>query len=169
VVEAVAVEVGADRSVVDALAAVGPRAARPLAVELAAVVDEVRRGAATTVALDRWAATSSADGAALVAAAVGLVGRAGGDGVPALRGAAATLRGRRAVERQIRALSAQARASAAVLAAAPLAFAALGVTLDGPTARFLLASPAGWACLATGGLLDAGGWWWMRRITRSVR
>ena len=38
----------------------------------------------------------------------------------------------------------------------------------GASPRFLLSSPAGWACLATGAVLNLTGWWWMHRIIGSV-
>jgi tight adherence protein B len=169
VVDGIAVELGAGRSLADALAALAPRAEPALAAELVPALGLLDRGVGIVAALDGWATTSRIDGAGLVAAAAGLVARAGGDGADALRGVAATLRGRRALDREIRALSAQARLSAAVVAVAPLGFAAMSATLDGPTARFLLATPGGWACLATGTALDLAGWRWMARITRSVR
>jgi Flp pilus assembly protein TadB len=55
-----------------------------------------------------------------------------------------------------------------VLSIAPAAFAVvLGLT-DGAAARFLLRTPAGWLCLAVGLGLDAGGAWWMARLTRGA-
>jgi tight adherence protein B len=168
-VEGIAVELGAGRSLGDAVRVVAGRARPELARELVAVLGAADRGLPLVVALDGWAAASLVPGAGLVAAAVGLVTRAGGDGSAALRGVADTLRGRRALDREIRALSAQARLSALVVAVAPLGFTALSVALDGPTARFLLATPAGWGCLLLGAGLDLAGWKWMQRLTGSVR
>src|ERR687898_228054 len=59
-------------------------------------------------------------------------------------------------------------ATALALSIAPAAFAVvLGLT-DGAAARFLLRTPAGWLCLAVGLGLDAGGAWWMARLTRGA-
>ena len=82
---------------------------------------------------------------------------------------AATLRDRRAVAAEVDALAAQARASALVMMGAPVAFAALGLLSDPEVARFLLATPAGLACLVVGLGLDAMAGWWMVGIARSAR
>jgi Flp pilus assembly protein TadB len=37
---------------------------------------------------------------------------------------------------------------------------------DGAAGRFLLHSPAGWACIGGGLGLDALGAWWMARLTQ---
>jgi tight adherence protein B len=165
----VAAALGAGRSVADGLAAAAAGTEPRLRAELLAVVDRIHRGVPATTALGRWAASSDAQGAGLVAAAVGLSADAGGDRQRALAGVAATLRERRSLEREIRALSSQARTSATVIAVAPAAFAALAAGADSGTARFLVASPGGWACLGIGTGLDLVGWRWMGRITRSVR
>lgn len=59
--------------------------------------------------------------------------------------------------------SAQARLSAQVLTIVPIAVAGL-LGLVEPSIRHTLATPAGFACVAVGGTLDAVGWCWMRRM-----
>jgi Flp pilus assembly protein TadB len=58
--------------------------------------------------------------------------------------------------------------SARVLSVLPVAFALWCVSTDGRVAHFLLSSSAGWVCLAAGAALNLSGWWWMRRLIRSV-
>jgi tight adherence protein B len=169
VVDTAAAAVGAGHSVAAALGMAAGTARPPIGDELRAAVDQAGRGAALAEAVDRWAAGSTVEGAPLVAAAVGLASEAGSDAGPALASVAATLRERRAVDREVHALSAQARLSAAVIGVAPLVFAVVASGADRSTARFLLGSPGGWSCAAAGAALDLGGWWWMRRITGSVR
>ena len=56
-----------------------------------------------------------------------------------------------------------------VVATAPLAFVVLMAMVDPTTLGFLLGTPSGLLCLATGLALDTAGALWMRQITRSVR
>lgn len=167
-VDAVAAAVRSGRSVHDGVAVAAEEAPSRLAAELGRIGEDTARGLPIATALDRWAAASTEPGAGLVASAVGLTAATGGDVAAALGGAADTLRERRALTREIRALSSQARLSAAVVAVAPLGFAGLASVADGDTARFLLATPAGGACLAVGLGLDLLGWRWMGRIAASV-
>jgi tight adherence protein B len=167
-VDAVAAAVGAGRSLADGLAAAAAGSPPLLAAELDEVVATIGRGLPTSTAVARWAERSSVDGVPLVAAAIALAGDAGGNVEHALAGVGATLRERRALTREIRALSSQARASAGTIAAAPLAFGSLAVLADGDTARFLVGSPGGLACLSVGLLLDLAGFRWMRRLAGQV-
>jgi tight adherence protein B len=168
-VEAMASAITAGGSVVAAVERAASGASGPLHGELRSIVGLVRRGVGVTDAVDRWAAGSQVDGAPLVAAAVSLALQAGGEVDGALRGVAATLRERRSLEREIRALSSQARLSATVIAVSPIGFGAVAAVTDPATARFLVRTPLGGACLAAGATLDLLGWWWMRRISGSVR
>lgn len=68
-----------------------------------------------------------------------------------------------AVDEQERAShSAQARLSAHVLTVIPIGMLCLLVTTD-PDVRATIVEPFGATCVATGLLLNATGWWWMRR------
>jgi tight adherence protein B len=122
----------------------------PLTEALAPAVDEPPAG-------DR-ADEAFALAALQVAAAVG------GNVAATLDRAAGTLRERRAIRADRMVHSAQARMSARVLSVLPVAFGAWCLAGDRRVARFVLGSPAGWACLAGGAALNAAGWWWMRRI-----
>jgi tight adherence protein B len=153
-------------SVPGALTAVGDGLPAPLGPELAALGHEADAGRAVTDVLDEWAAVHGDAGTRLAATALVLAAAVGAAPARAADGVAATLRERADLAAERRALGAQARMSAAVLSIAPVAFAAFLGTTDAAATRFLLGTPAGWACLAVGLSLDAAGAWWMARATR---
>jgi tight adherence protein B len=101
-------------------------------------------------------------------AALRVAASVGGNVAATLDRAAGTLRERRAIHDDRAVQSAQARLSARVLSVLPVAFALWCVSTDGRVAHFLLSSSAGWVCLAAGAALNLSGWWWMRRLIRSV-
>lgn len=136
------------------------------AADLTEVLVEVDRGLSLGHALERWAERRPGSAIRLVVGALSVALASGGTPARAVDGVAATLRERAEVDREVRALATQARASAAVVTLAPLAFAALGALGDERTATFLLRTPAGLACLATGLALDGLGAAWMARIAR---
>lgn len=111
---------------------------------------EASHGRALTAALDQWPEHRPLPGVRLATSALGLGAETGGAQARALDGVAATLRSRRAVGREVRALSSQARMSGVVITLAPLGFSALAAATDERTASFLLATPLGLFCLATG-------------------
>jgi tight adherence protein B len=100
----------------------------------------------------------------LAIAVLAAVVDAGGPGAAALDRAADTIRERDAIRAERRAHAAQARLSAQILSFLPLAFTGWTTMTDDRVARFLLASPLGAACLATGIALDLAGWRWMHRL-----
>lgn len=59
-----------------------------------------------------------------------------------------------------------ARATSKVMAALPLCGVGIGYLLGGDPARWLLAGPAGWACLLSGVLLACGGVLWIEALAR---
>ncbi len=63
-----------------------------------------------------------------------------------------------------RAASAQVRASALVLVCLPVAFAALGASVDAEIRSVFLDRPIGALCVAVAGGLDLLGWRWTRRL-----
>jgi tight adherence protein B len=136
----------------------------PLGEGLAELADAAGRGRPLTAAIERWSSTAPGDGVPLAAAALGLAAELGGAAARSLDGVAGTLRDRNGVRREVRALSAQARASAVVISTAPIAFLAVVALADPSAIAFLVGSPVGMACLASGLGLDFAGAWWMRRI-----
>ena len=137
----------------------------PLGRELTDVARRCRDGLDIGSAVAEWAATSGPD-TALAGASLTMAASVGGPAADALESAAASLRQRAAAADEVAALSVQARLSAGVLSAAPIAFTFLLATVDPGSARFLLRTPAGWACIVVGIALDALGGWWMHRLVR---
>ena len=142
----------------------------PLGPELGSVADAIAHGTPVERAVTEWTATTGGSrDVELVATALALSAYAGGEVGRALDRAAATLRERRELRGEARALATQARASAGVLTVAPIVFAFLVSAVEPGVVEFLVASPPGLACLATGLVLDALGAWWMARIMAEAR
>jgi Flp pilus assembly protein TadB len=147
-----------------AIAEASASAPEPLDVGLADVADAAARGRPLATAIERWSGTTPGDGVALAAAALGLGAELGGAAARSLDGVAGTLRDRNSVRREVHALSAQARASAVVIGTAPVAFLLVVAAADPGAIRFLVGSPVGLLCLASGLGLDVLGAWWVRHI-----
>ena len=145
---------------------VGAALESPIGPELSTLGREAARGRPVVDVLDDWSATHDDPGTRLAAAALVLAALVGSAPARAIDGVAATVRERLDLAAERHALAAQARTSALVLSVAPVGFAALLIVGDTAAADFLLGTPAGWACLVVGGGLDAGGAWWMTRLSR---
>jgi tight adherence protein B len=156
-------------SLTTALEEVGATVEPPLGPELAALGAASARGRPLRDVLAEWADAHDDPDTRLAASALVLASVVGSAPARAVDGVAATVRERLDLADERRAMAAQARASALVLSAAPALFAAVLVAADTAAARFLLSSPAGWACLTLGVALDAAGAWWMARITAGER
>jgi tight adherence protein B len=139
----------------------------PLGPELRALGREAAGGRPVVQVLDDWSAAHDDPGTRLASTALVLAALVGSAPARAIDGVAATVRERLDLAAERHALAAQARTSALVLSVAPVGFAGLLVVGDTAAADFLLGTPAGWACLAVGLGLDAGGAWWMARLSRS--
>lgn len=159
----------AGEAVGPALTALATDLPEPLAAELGPVAASIEHGAPVALALAAWAARpgASAD-VRLVAAALTLGADAGGEVARAVDRVAVTLRERCELQGEVQALATQARASAAVLAVTPLAFGGLIATIEPQVVAFLVTTPVGLACLASGLGLEVLGAAWMARITRSA-
>ena len=144
------------------------RASGVLGADLARVATELDDGCPLHDALARWEERRRVRSVRLTVAALSLAAETGGASARAIDGVAATLRVNLSIAGEVKALASQARMSALVIVLAPLAFTALAASTDHRTARFLVATPFGLACLAGGLLLDTIGWAWMRRITAVV-
>ena len=129
---------------------------------VAAVVHQVSRGESLVDALDR-AAVDPASAAGLAFTVLRSCARFGGPAAAPLQRAAATLRARDAVVAEQQAQSAQARLSARVLTLVPIALLVLLASTD-PKVRSALTTPAGVAVVTFGGMLNATGALWMRRV-----
>jgi tight adherence protein B len=167
-VETMAATLRSGASVHQAVERAGSAAPGAVGTGLRAVALQTRQGMRLDLALSEWAAGLPANAAA-VAHALDLAAASGAGHAAALDAVADALRSRERLRREVRALAGQARASAMVLVALPVVFAA-GAALTAPgVSRFLLRSPGGWACLASGVGLDAVGAWWMARQISAVR
>jgi tight adherence protein B len=150
-----------------ALDEVGEALDPPLGPELTSLAREAAHGRPVRDVLDDWSSVHDDAGTRLAASALVLATIVGSAPARAVDGVAATVRERLDLAAERRALAAQARTSALVLSVSPVGFAALLVLADTAAAGFLLGTPAGWLCLAAGVGLDAGGAWWMARLSRS--
>ncbi|CAM5527845.1 membrane protein [Streptomyces avidinii] len=118
-------------------------------------------------ALRRAAREPGAEGLAAMAACwrVSVDGGAGlAAGLDRLEGA---LRAERDQAESLRAQLTGARSTTAVLALLPVAGLTIGTALGADPLRVLLHTPVGWGCLLAGGLLEALGLLWCRRIVRT--
>lgn len=130
---------------------------------LAPVAEAGELGSDPAAALADLSQTPGAADLRLVAAAWTVAHRTGGGLADALDRVAHTIRERRATARVVASELASARATARLVAALPVLMLVLGG--DGAaTWSFLLATPAGIACLAAGLLLGLTGLWWIERI-----
>jgi tight adherence protein B len=126
------------------------------------------RGAPVGAVIETWSAGASTAARSVASAALALGSDLGGARAQALDGAAASLRDRSELLREVRALTSQARSSAAVMILAPIGFSLYAWTTDRRVAGLMFTTPAGWACLVGGLVLDALGGWWMARLTTRV-
>lgn len=153
-------------SLTQALDEVGAALDAPLGPEVAMLARAAERGRPLREVLDEWSAAHDDPGTRLAATALVLSTVVGSAPARAIDGVAATVRERLDLAAERRALAVQARTSALVLSVAPVGFAALLVLGDTAAAGFLLGTPAGWACLVGGVVLDAAGAWWMTHLSR---
>jgi tight adherence protein B len=152
-----------------ALAGAGPATGGgPAGSALGRVANRVELGVPLEASLDQLAAEEPYAETQLVVAALAIAADAGGRAAPAVESVSATLRERAGAAQEVLAQSVQARLSAAVIGVLPLAFAVWCITTDDRAAAFLLTTPGGWACAATGLALLVLGAWWMRRIIGSA-
>jgi tight adherence protein B len=168
VLDAVARSLRSGSSMRQAVEEAGRDHTGPLAADLGRVTSSLHGGAPLADALARWDRDRAVPGVRLAVAALCLGAETGGASARAIDGVAATLRTNLAIAGEVRALSSQARLSALVIVLAPLAMSVIATSSDGGTARFLLTTPIGIACLAIGLGLDGIGWLWMRRIVAGV-
>jgi tight adherence protein B len=152
-----------------AVSATAASAPWPLREDLERLDRSVRHGAGLGEGLQAWRSGVDATPAVvLVASALDLGLRSGGELARSVDRMAATLRDRAEAQAEVRALATQARASATLLALAPLGFALLLATIEPAMVRFLVTTPIGWACLVGGLALEGLGAAWMARIMASA-
>jgi tight adherence protein B len=136
----------------------------PADAAVRALVARLDVGAPVEEALEAFAEATGVPAGALVATALRIGYRAGGDLPRVLEALAASLRERDEVAREMRAATAQARLSAWVVAGMPVAFLFLMGATSREQTRLLLRTPIGWGLLGVGLSLEAAGLLWMRRV-----
>lgn len=137
-------------------------------LDLPALVERLRHGAGVTTAVDWWVKRFDDEDASVIAGVFHLGTETGTAVAGALDRAAAGIRARRELAAEVHALTAQSRASAGMVGAAPLGFGAVLCFAEPSAVSFLFGSAAGLACLVTGLILDALGFWWMHRLVARV-
>jgi tight adherence protein B len=141
---------------------------RELWPELEPVVAAARLGADVPAALRRTAAARGAEGLAEVASAWQVSERSGAGLATALGQVALTARAREGTRRLVQGELASAQATARLVAVLPIASLAMSAGVGGDPWHFLLATPAGVACLGLGALFALAGLLWIDRIAARV-
>jgi tight adherence protein B len=163
-VAALTAAVRAGMSVPQAVAYAMREAESPVADDLAELVADVEFGIPLGDAVEAWAERTRSEDAQLVAGALDLHRRSGGDLPAVLDQVAATIRERVAVGRETRALTAQARLSGWILGALPIGFFAFLWVTSRRDIEGALSTPAGLASVLLGLGLEVGAFFWIRSL-----
>jgi tight adherence protein B len=163
-VAALTAAVRSGMSVPQAIAYAQAEAEAPVADGLARMVADIDVGVPLGEAVDAWATRTGSEDAHLVAGALDLHRRSGGDLPAVLDQVAETIRERVAVGREIRALTAQARLSGWILGVLPVGFFAFLWLTSRRDIEGALATPAGLGSVLLGLTLEAGAFFWIRSL-----
>ena len=151
-------------SVPQAMAYAMREAGSPVRDDLTRVVAAIEVGVPLGEAIDAWAERSQSRDVQLVAGALDLHRRSGGDLPAVLDQVAATIRERVAVAREVRALTAQARLSGWILGVLPIGFFAFLWLTSRRDIEGALGTPAGLASVLLGLGLEVGSFFWIRAL-----
>jgi tight adherence protein B len=136
----------------------------PVAGDLARMVADIDVGVPLADAVDAWATRTGSEDAQLVAGALDLHRRSGGDLPAVLDQVASAIRERVAVGREIRALTAQARLSGWILGVLPIGFFAFLWLTSRRDIQGALATPLGLGSVLLGVALEVGAFFWIRSL-----
>ena len=132
------------------------------------VAEAFRVGTDVPGALRAVAARPGASDLRLLAAAWHVAHRTGQGLADAVDRVAGELVAARATSRVVQGELASARATARLVALLPVVALAMGSGVGGDPIGFLLQTPAGWLCLATGLAFGLAGLWWIEALARAV-
>ena len=136
----------------------------PVEGDLECLLADVDVGVPLGEAVDAWAVRTGSEDAQLVAGALDLHRRSGGDLPAVLDQVAATIRERVAVGRETRALTAQARLSGWILGVLPVGFFAFLWLTSRRDMEGALRTPLGLGSVLLGLLLEVGAFVWIRYL-----
>ncbi len=163
-VGAIAAAVRAGSSLDQAIRYAAGEAESPIRERLAALVAELDLGVPLDVAIDGWARELGTDDGDLVAGALDLHRRSGGDLPAVLDQVTATIRDRVGIAREVRSLTAQARLSAWILGMLPVGFFAFLLLTARDEIEGALGTPVGIICIVVGLGLEGGAFLWIRSL-----
>ncbi len=163
-VGAMAASVRAGSSLAQAMRYAADESAEPARAGLQQLVADLDVGVPLDDAVRRWARREHTADADLVAGALDLHRRTGGDLPGVLEQVCATIRDRVAVQREVRSLTAQARLSAWILGLLPIGFFAFLWLTARRDIEGALSTPAGVTCLLVGLVLEALAVLWIRTL-----
>jgi tight adherence protein B len=132
------------------------------------VAEAFRVGTDVPGALRSVATRPGASDLRLLAAAWHVAHRTGQGLADAVDRVARELVAARATSRVVQGELASARATARLVAVLPAVALAMGSGVGGDPVGFLLQTPAGWLCLATGLTFGLSGLWWIEALARDV-
>jgi tight adherence protein B len=163
-VAAVSAGLRAGLSLTQALGYAREETQRPLRDDLGRLVGRIEVGMPVADALFGWAEDLDSEDARLIAGVLDLHRQSGGDLPSVLDGLVATLRERRAAHREVRALTAQARLSGLILGMLPVGFFGFLLLTSRREMVDAIATPLGRTAVATGLVLEALAFLWIRRL-----